>query len=935
MLTARHARLAALIAVSCLAASVAPGVPAAHGAQRATEPQLAAGTLGAYGPTYADTPRAVALSKQLGITLPENVPTITLEAISNDALIAEDGPWNPANNPEGLRKPLRYGVGRDVTLPADTGVWMDGPDGTSVWVIDIRSPGAVGIRVHLADVNMPEGAQVVAYSPDTPSLAEGPYFGRGVLDTGEVWVPTTFSDTCRVELQLPKGAPRQLPFRIDSIQHIYRNLWQVMDPAAEVGTCHNDVTCFSAWANTAKACAGIGSISGGVSLYCSGTMLNTTAADQTPYWLTANHCLSTAAAASTAEIYWLYQTGTCNGTVPALGSVARSSVATLVNASASTDHSLLLIRGALPAGLFFAGWSSSRPAASAALTSVHHPDGSWKRYSTGTYAGTGTYSGASSIRSNWNSGVTEPGSSGGGLFLTSTQQLVGQLFGGPSACGLSPSSLYDWYGDFSLTYSNFATVSSALAAGSDDTSEPNNSCATARAITGTTGSLTARIVKSTSEDWYSISVPAGGTAAISLANITNAYGNVDLQLYTVCAGSPAASSTTTGATETVSYTNIAGSAVTVYARVFLASSVRNSYDLSWSLTSAPVAPANNACSAATVITTAGGTFTGSTANATSDGSATCGGTPAGPDVWYAFTAPAAGTLVLNTCGSTLDTVLSISSACGGTQLACNDDAAPGVGPCGGGNTSYLSQTLTSGQSIRIRVGGWNGASGAFSLAATWTASATGPANDRCSGATAIFNGATAFNTSTATTDGPTDTLCLAAAPNAIDKDIWFAYTPTCTGTVTVNTCGTTGFDSVVGIYSGCPTANNQALACNDDFACTTGGNLRSQVTFNSVAGRNYLIRVGGYNGASGAGTLSISCTVPPPPPPTPCSVADIVDSGGTAPGDGTLDGSDFIAFINSFSIGDATVDSLADLNFDGTIDGTDFIDFINAFGLGC
>jgi hypothetical protein len=56
-----------------------------------------------------------------------------------------------------------------------------------------------------------------------------------------------------------------------------------------------------------------------------------------------------------------------------------------------------------------------------------------------------------------------------------------------------------------------------------------------------------------------------------------------------------------------------------------------------------------------------------------------------------------------------------------------------------------------------------------------------------------------------------------------------------------------------------------------------------------------------------------------------------------------LDGSDFIAFINSFSIGDSTVDPLADvagagddgLSPDGTIDGTDFITFINAFAVGC
>jgi hypothetical protein len=75
-----------------------------------------------------------------------------------------------------------------------------------------------------------------------------------------------------------------------------------------------------------------------------------------------------------------------------------------------------------------------------------------------------------------------------------------------------------------------------------------------------------------------------------------------------------------------------------------------------------------------------------------------------------------------------------------------------------------------------------------------------------------------------------------------------------------------------------------------------------------------------------------------------CSLADVAGGGstGTQP-DGTLDGSDFIAFINSFAIGDAQVDGAADvagggtdgLQPDGTIDGSDFIAFINAFGVGC
>lgn len=75
-----------------------------------------------------------------------------------------------------------------------------------------------------------------------------------------------------------------------------------------------------------------------------------------------------------------------------------------------------------------------------------------------------------------------------------------------------------------------------------------------------------------------------------------------------------------------------------------------------------------------------------------------------------------------------------------------------------------------------------------------------------------------------------------------------------------------------------------------------------------------------------------------------CSLADVAGGGpsGMLP-DGTLDGSDFIAFINSFAIGDVQVDRAADvagggtegLQPDGTIDGTDFIAFINAFAVGC
>jgi hypothetical protein len=62
----------------------------------------------------------------------------------------------------------------------------------------------------------------------------------------------------------------------------------------------------------------------------------------------------------------------------------------------------------------------------------------------------------------------------------------------------------------------------------------------------------------------------------------------------------------------------------------------------------------------------------------------------------------------------------------------------------------------------------------------------------------------------------------------------------------------------------------------------------------------------------------------------PVCVADLAGSDTGGP-DGTVDGSDFIAFINAFAAGEPA----ADVVLDGTIDGSDFIEFINSFGAGC
>ena len=51
----------------------------------------------------------------------------------------------------------------------------------------------------------------------------------------------------------------------------------------------------------------------------------------------------------------------------------------------------------------------------------------------------------------WDSGVTEPGSSGSPLY-NKHHQFVGQLFGGPSFCGCNDTDKNDYFGKFSTSW---------------------------------------------------------------------------------------------------------------------------------------------------------------------------------------------------------------------------------------------------------------------------------------------------------------------------------------------------------------------------------------------------------------------------------------------------------------------------------------------------
>jgi beta-glucanase (GH16 family) len=133
-------------------------------------------------------------------------------------------------------------------------------------------------------------------------------------------------------------------------------------------------------------------------------------------------------------------------------------------------------------------------------------------------------------------------------------------------------------------------------------------------------------------------------------------------------------------------------------------------------TIAPVAPANDNFANATVISGTSATVTGSNIAATKEaGEPNHAGDPGGSSVWWAWTAPADGTVSIDTHGSNFDTVLGVYTGSSVSTLTAVPGGSNDDDPAGGTTTSAVSFAVTAGTTYWIAVDGHGGATGAITL----------------------------------------------------------------------------------------------------------------------------------------------------------------------------------------------------------------------------
>ncbi len=285
---------------------------------------------------------------------------------------------------------------------------------------------------------------------------------------GELWTPIVRGDEIVVELNLPAtkpGASADYELEIGQINHAYRPFGvriETPEDAARSGSCNVDVVCpeGNGYRDIIRS---VGAYTRGGSDICSGSAMNNTAEDGSPYFLTADHCGNSAGNAPSVVIYWNYENSTCRppGSAasggPGDGPLDQFSSGTIFldtsggGTGGGSDWTLLETDDPIPPeySVFLNGWDRRDQATSSAIT-IHHPQVEEKRISfendptsITSYLNDNPNPNGTHIRiADWDLGTTEGGSSGSPLF-SPEKRVIGQLSGGFASC---TSQTPDWYG---------------------------------------------------------------------------------------------------------------------------------------------------------------------------------------------------------------------------------------------------------------------------------------------------------------------------------------------------------------------------------------------------------------------------------------------------------------------------------------------------------
>lgn len=447
-------------------------------------------------PPVTPTPVATDRIEPLDTGLPKSASTTAAKAARSATVAATAVRLGPLEDAQALVKkaaqapltkgaPQQIGVSRPVSATAKPRdlvgqlQWQPVGGGLQRAAISFTAEGAHGVRLGVVVRQLPAGTVLRFYAQAGGEAVQvtGEEVLRTIqrnLDAGDkgdaartYWGPDFGGAETTLELQTPVSARlEELDIAVPTLSHFFVSPDQATAASfakvGESGSCNIDVPCKPELSAESRSVARMIFVIEGGSYLCTGTLLNDSQSSKTPHFLSAHHCISTQTVASSLTTDWFYRSASCNsGTVNA-GTQRVAGGAELLFADSQTDTSFMRLNSPAPQGSVFAGSYFGSVTPEVPVVGIHHPRGDLQKTSAGSvlefsycsneqcFPGTQQDGGFYTV--GWNSGTTEGGSSGSGLFyaIGSTRYLVGTLYGGSSSCE-APTGR-DHYGRFDLPF---------------------------------------------------------------------------------------------------------------------------------------------------------------------------------------------------------------------------------------------------------------------------------------------------------------------------------------------------------------------------------------------------------------------------------------------------------------------------------------------------
>lgn len=361
--------------------------------------------------------------------------------------------------------PGPYRIGKLIPLDVDIdneGTWTDLPYGGRIWRLKIIVRDALATSLYYDRFWLPPNSELYLYN-ETRTHVIGAFTDFNNHENGLFATEIIEGESVTLEYYEPEGVTEDPVIHISDVASIFRGVsFTIMkEPEDRGGSlwCMINVNCPEGddWQMEKKGVVRQYMVlPGGWVGWCSGSLINNTTWDLTPYVLTAHHCGEDCTPSQFNQwiFYFKYESATCTGsTGPSNFTTSGCSVKAEGDRYTGSDFALLKLNTTPPESHepYWNGWNRSNIGSPSGV-SIHHPAGDIKKISTYNSTLTSSQWNNNGVLSHWKciwaatvngTSIVEEGSSGSPLF-DDEGRIVGDLTGGPGnqSCENTSYSLY-------------------------------------------------------------------------------------------------------------------------------------------------------------------------------------------------------------------------------------------------------------------------------------------------------------------------------------------------------------------------------------------------------------------------------------------------------------------------------------------------------------